>query len=82
MADQRKPEIIDIGGWRWKIDEETQALYFIDDEESFAEAVAYLREVNQLETMALAAMPQILADARSEEATKITLPPPGSAPQA
>jgi hypothetical protein len=30
----------------------------------------------------LAAMPQILADARSEEPTKITLPPPASAPQA
>jgi hypothetical protein len=82
MADQRKPEIINIGGYRWEVDAETQALYFMDDE-SFAEAVAYLREVNQLETMAIAKMPEIMADLRSqEEATKIILPPPGSAPQA
>jgi hypothetical protein len=75
MADQRKPEIIDIGGWPWEIDEETQALYFMDEEKPFAEAVAYLRKVNQLETMALATVPKI-----QEEPTKI-IPPPGT-PQA
>jgi hypothetical protein len=40
------PEIIDVGGWRWEIDKETHALYFMDDEESFFEAVVFLREVN------------------------------------
>jgi hypothetical protein len=74
MGDQRKPEIINIGGYRWEVDAETQALYFMDDE-SFAEAVAYLREVNQLETMALATVPKV-----PEEPTKI-IPPPGM-PQA
>jgi hypothetical protein len=71
MADQQKPEIINIGGWRWEIDGETQALYFMDDE-SFAEAVAELREVNGLKALAIVARPKIIADAaEAKRSTKL-----------
>jgi hypothetical protein len=73
MADQQKPEIIDIGGWRWEVDEETQALHFLGDEwSSFAEAVAELREVNGLKALAIVARPKIVADAaEAKRSTKI-----------
>jgi hypothetical protein len=58
------------------------ALYFMDDEKSFFEAVAYLRQVNQLETTAFSTRPKMVADAAAEEEATRTIPRPHPPPQA
>jgi hypothetical protein len=70
-ARDKKEQIIDIGGWHWRVDDEANTLLFLDDDKSFADAVAFLMKVNQLRTAALAPVPKVTPEASEGEATQI-----------